>query len=315
MLNMKKMISVIGLLVLMMVFVGCADAAQPETTEAPTTQAMTEAVTEAPTEVPTESAPVVVAGTVTATRILHGLGVPLTAIPETSKELPAEVASLPTVGLPMNPNIELVMSFEPEHFITDASLEASLSESLTQQNIPTIFLKTSGYADILEAIGSLGDLFGKQDVAAEMIAHIESFEAEALDKVDAEKAPTVAIIFGTPESFMLATSSSYVGNLASKLSATNITDTMEGARAPFVPFSLETLAEMNPDYILRMTHVSPEQSKQMFDDAFNNNPFYDALQAVKNEKVIDLDSNYFGVTATIDCGEALLMLANHLYGE
>lgn len=297
-------------------FTGCQknEAAPTEETISPIAVIEEEAVEEEDV-VEEEPSPIVVAGTVSATRILHGLGVTLTAVPQTEKALPEDIAGLPSVGLPMNPDLELVKSHNPDFFITDATLEERLADSLKEQGIETLFLKTSGYSDIIDAISTLGEHFNKQTNAEAMIAHINALEKDALALAKGKEAPTVAIIFGTPESFMLATDFSYVGDLAKKLGAVNITSGMDNVRGPYVPFSLETLAEMNPDMILRMTHVNPEQSKIMFDNAFDGNAFYSALKAVKDDKVIDLDSNYFGVVATVDCGEAILMMAEHLYGK
>lgn len=315
--NIKSRILITMFLSLALMITGCAgvttDPNMTESSQATTEETTSIVTNEAVQE--TENKPVVVAGTVSVTRILHDLGVDIVAIPQTEKALPEKVKSLPAIGLPMNPNIELVMSYAPDFFITDASLEASLSDPLKAQNINTVFLKTSGYNDIIDSILHLGEIFKKQNAATKMVNHITELEEQAVQLSEGKESISVAIIFGTPESFMLSTGSSYVGSLVSKLGGTNITDGMEGARAPYIAFSLETLAEMNPDVILRMTHVNPEQSKIMFDEAFSGNAFYSGLKAVKEGKVIDLDSNYFGVTATVDCGEAILMMARHLYGE
>jgi iron complex transport system substrate-binding protein len=314
---MKKIIRILTLLLTLSILLsGCAQGEVSSTTPTPSeTSTSQEDIKETTPPVVALEQPIVVAGTVSATRILHGLGVELTAVPQTNKPLDAELALLPQIGLPMNPDIELVKSHDPAFFITDASLEERLSASLTEHEINTIFLKTSSYQNILDAITEMGDLFAKQDKAKEMTNHILNLEAQALALSKDQKPLNVAIIFGTPDSFMLATKSSYVGDLSARLGATNITDSMPEARAPYVPFSLETLAQLNPDVILRLTHANPEESKKMFDAAFNTNPFYDALKAVKENRVIDLDSNYFGVVATIDCGEALLKLAEHFYAQ
>lgn len=260
-----------------------------------------------------EDVPVVVAGTVSAARILHGLGVVLAAVPETDRYLPQDIENLPTIGLPMNPDIERVKSFDPDLFVTDATLEERLAESMEIQGINTAFIKTSGYADILMAIETLGLKFDKTAEASNLVDEIKNLEKEALAIAQGNDPVSVAVIFGTPESFMLATNMSFVGDMVNKLGAENITDQLQEARGPYVPFSLETLAEYNPDVILRMTHVNPEQSRKMFEDAFSQNPFYDALEAVKSGRVYDLDSNYFGVVASLDCGEAIKMLAEILY--
>lgn len=311
---MKKYFSLM-MMVMVLVLAGCSSVSSKGESESSESSVQeTEVKVEAEVEVEEEDKPVVVAGTVSTARILYELGVELTAIPQTEKGLPEAIENLPSIGMPMNPDVELVKSHDPDFFITDASLEERLSASLETHGIPTTFVNTSGYQSILDAIDQLGAMFGKEERAAEMLAEKKLQEEEALSKVDADMPLKIAIIFGTPDSFMLATEMSYVGDLAARLGAENITSGM-GARGPYVPFSMETLAEQDPDMIFRMSHTNPEQMKRMFDEAFDQNPFYDALTSVKEGRVVDLDPNFFGVVATVDCGEAIIMMAEHLYGE
>ncbi len=300
---MKKIVSLIGVFAVVIgLFTGCVQ--KESGVENPP-------VEEKAAEV---EAPVVVAGTVSTARILHGLGVPLTAIPTTQKELPAELKALPTVGSPMSPDIELVKSFNPDFFVTDAGQKEKLGDAMKAQSVETLFVETSSYDAIVSAIETLGAQFDKEEAATEMVEGIRAYEDEALKVVEGKEPVSVAIIFGTPENFMFATPASFVGDLANRLGAVNIAGDVK-VGSPYVPFSLETLAEKDPDYILRLTHVDPAQSKQMFDAAFAENAFYSTLKAVKNEQVVDLDPALFGVVATIDGGEALLKLAEILYGE
>lgn len=262
-----------------------------------------------------DQSPVVVAGTVSLTKALAAVGVELTAVPTTESVLPESVASLPRIGMPMSPDLELVKSFEPDYFFTDGMLKNSLDASFQEQNIPVEYVSMSSYDSVIETLTYFGTLFGKEEEATQVIDEIKSYEAKAKEIYEGKEARTVAVIFGVPGNFMLTTNKAFTGELVSRVGSINITDEMEGTMAPYVPFSLETLAEKNPDVILRLTHVSPEESKKMFDAEFANNAFYDNLKAVQNGEVYDLDPSMFGVTATIDCGKALLEITELIYGE
>lgn len=263
----------------------------------------------------TEEKHVVVAGTVSLTRALHAVGVELAAIPETRKALPEDLSALPRIGMSMKPDIEIVKSLEPTHFFTDGMLKESLETTFTEQNIPVEFISMSSYQDVIDTLTYFGETFGKEENAKKVIGEIKAYEDQAKAIYEGKEAKTVAIIFGMPGNFMLTTNSAFSGQLVPMVGSTNITDGMPGAMAPYIPFSLEVLAEKDPDVILRLTHVSPEESKKMFDVEFANNSFYDNLKAVKNGDVYDLDSSIFGVAATIDCGQALLEMAKLIYGE
>jgi iron complex transport system substrate-binding protein len=131
-----------------------------------------------------------------------------------------------------------------------------------------------------------------------------------------EKAPTVAIIFGGGDNFMLATETSYLGDLVKTVGGENITSKLEGdMSSAYVPFSLEQILEQNPDYVLRFAHGNIEETKKSFDDAFDKNPAYKELDAYKNGKVVDLDPSIFNVSANLQVKEAIKTLGNVFYGK
>ncbi len=58
---------------------------------------------------------------------------------------------------------------------------------------------------------------------------------------------------------MIATPSSYIGNLVDKVGANNI---VKDDKKPFVSYSNEEIVKLNPDMVLVMTHGMPEQAKK-----------------------------------------------------
>ncbi|WP_304943388.1 ABC transporter substrate-binding protein [Vallitalea guaymasensis] len=257
----------------------------------------------------------VAVGTIGLTEIFDALTIDLVGVPSSkSHNIPERYADLPAIGMSMQPDMEKLKSLELDVFITDSALQDSLEESLKDKKIKAEFVQTSGYNDIIASIESIGKAFDKEDKANEIIGNMKKVEKEVMDKIEGKDSKKVMIIFGTPESFMLATDMSYIGDLANRMNLENITDDMD-IKSPYLPFSIESVVAMNPDVILRFTHADPETSKKMFEKEFAENPVWNALDAVKNEQVFDLDPHYFGVVANIRCAEALEKLADMIYGE
>ena len=170
----------------------------------------------------------------------------------------------------------------------------------------------------------LTDLFGNQNIIDGVIKEIRLMDHEIIlkesekevAKIKGDTDATVAILFGSGENFMLATETSYLGDLLKTVGGTNIATELDGsAKSPYLQFSLEQIVQTNPDYILRFAHGNLEETKKAFDDAFDKNPAYAELDAVKNNKVIDLDSNIFNVSANLNVSEAIKTLGGILYGE
>lgn len=230
-------------------------------------------------------------------------------------EIPEKFKGLPEVGQAMNPDLEIVASLEPDVFIMDSMFKENVKDSMKEYDLNTFYFNTGTYTEFVKRIEELGKEINKEE-ATKVINELKEVEKEATAN-KSEKAPTVAIIFGRGENFMLATETSYLGDLAKTVGAENITNKLEkDMSSPYVQFSLEQIIKENPDYIFRFAHGNIEETKKAFDDAFDKNPAYKELDAYKNGKVIDLDPVIFNVSANLlQVKEAIKTLGNTLYGN
>lgn len=264
--------------------------------------------------IPKESVKVV-AGAVAVSQVLDKLDAEVIGIPTTKMDMPEKFKGLPEVGQSLNPDLEIVASLQPDVFVMDKMFKDKVEESMKDYDINTFFFDTTTYSNFLSSIEELGKEIKKEDEAKKLIETLKESENEVISK-KGDKEPTVAILFGGGENFMLATKDSYLGDLVKTVGAKNITDNMDGkVESAYMQFSLEQILEQNPDYVLRFAHGNLDETKKAFDDAFAKNPAYGELDAVKNGKVIDLDPNVFNVSANIKITEAIKTLGELLYGE
>lgn len=254
----------------------------------------------------------VVAGTVAAAQYLNALNVDVAGVPTTDKELPEAYQGKPEVGMPMSPNLEQVLACEPDIFVADSSLKNTLEEMFYGQGVELVLLDNSSYDAVSENIDTLAQRLGKTGRADEVKKEIEQKKQSALALAQGKQQPTVAVIFGTTATFMLATDLSAVGSMVDMLGAVNVTDG-EDLTESYVTFDRERLAELNPDVILRLSHADPEETAKAFESEFSK-PFWQEIGAVRNGRVYDLDTVHFGVTANLDTVDAPVLLAEMLYG-
>lgn len=296
---MKKAISIMMALVLSVLVTACTS---------------TPAGTDAENGAQTTAAPAtkrVIAGTVSAMQYLDALGADVVAIPTTDKEVPANYQGKPEIGMPMSPNLEMILAQTPDIFIADMNLKATLDEMFYGKNVDVILLDNNSYDSIATNINLLAEKLGLESKAEEVITQIEAKKQAALAKAEGKEQPKVAVIFGTTAMFMLATDSSCVGSMVELLGAPNITDDL-GLGDAYVTFDREKLAELNPDVILRLSHADPAETAKAFETEFSK-PFWQQIEAVKNNRVYDLDIEYFGVTANYKTIDAPSLLADMLY--
>ena len=263
----------------------------------------------------TEKKPSVVAATVSGAQVLDKLDANVVGVPTTKMTLPEKLKGLPEVGQAMSPDLEIVASLEPDVFVMDNMFKEKVEESMKKYDLDTFYFDTSTYTNFLTSIEKLGAKIGQEKEATKVINELKDVEKEAVKNKKGE-APKVAIIFGGGENFMLATESSYLGDLVKTVGATNITNNLDtSVKSPYIQFRLEQILEQNPDYILRFAHGEIEQTKKAFDSAFDKNPAYKELDAVKNNKVIDLDPSIFNVSANLQVKEAIKTLGETFYGK
>lgn len=258
----------------------------------------------------------VISTTVSAIGVLDKLDAKLIGIPITNMEIPDKYKNLPQIGQSLNPDLEIVTSLSPDLVIVDDMFKNKMEENLKAYDLNTFYFKTNTYNSFIESISSLGKEINKEKEATDLINQLKQVEKD-INKKKGSKEPTVAIMFGSGENFMLATENSYLGDLVKTVGGKNITSNLNINSDGFgyAQFSLEQLLKQNPDYILRFAHGDIKNTKAMFDQMFDQNPAYKELDAVKNNKVFDLDSSIFNVSANLGVTRAIKTLGDILYGE
>ena len=252
----------------------------------------------------------VVATSVAVVQILDELGVKVTGVPTTSYELPESTKDSIEVGAPMNPDLEIIKSINPDIVVSVDTLGQDFMDQFTENNIPSEFVNLSSYDGLKETISTLGKKFGKEDKANEILGELSSKESELASNTSDTEKPKVLIIFGAPGTMMLATEKSYVGNLVSLAGGDNV---LEDASISFAQVNKEELLNLNPDKIVVMVHADPETTNAQIKETLATDTAWKNLDAVKNGEVHYLDSEYFGMSANLNVIEALDKMHDILY--
>lgn len=252
----------------------------------------------------------IVATTVAITEIMDRLELDLVGIPKSVKTLPERYDGVTEVGNPMSPDMEIIASLKPTEILSVTTLQYDLEPVFDSAQLDAAFLDFTSLADMQAEIRKLGEKYGKEDKAAELIAgfdaKLESVRAAAAGK----EAPTVLILLGVPGSYLVATEHSYIGDLVRLLGGVNI---VQGETVEFLASNTEYLQKANPDVILRAAHGMPEEVVVMFDEEFKKNDIWKHFKAVQNGRVYDLEEALFGTTGNLAASEAMDALLPMLY--
>ncbi len=252
----------------------------------------------------------IIAGTVVIADILDKLELDAIAVPETEKQLAKRFDGLPTIGNAMEPDMEIVKSLNPTEVLSVSTLEYDLQDKFKQLNIPVDFLNFQSVDAMLKEITSLGERYDRQSQADALVKDLQK-NIEAVQSVAANKeGPRVLVLLGIPGSYLVATENSYAGDLVKRAGGINV---MEGQDAEYLSSNTEYLHNSNPDIILRLSHGMPDEVVKMFDEEFKTNDIWKHFEAVKNDKVYDLEEELFGTTSSLQIPQALGQLMEIFY--
>ena len=246
-------------------------------------------------------------------QICNRLDLDLVGICQSTSELPERYDGVTTVGMAMNPDLEIIKSLDPDYILSPATLQNDLQPKYASIGVSSLFLNLKSVEGMYASIEGLGEKFGREEEAAVMLEEFDSFMAEFAEKNAGKESPKVLVLMGLPGSYIIATDNSYVGSLVKLAGGTNVYGDGDGQEFLFA--NTEDMKTKEPDVILRAAHGLPDEVRKMFADEFSTNDIWQHFKAVQEGRVYDLDSDLFNMSANFSYEEALKALQPMLYGE
>ena len=246
-------------------------------------------------------------------QICNRLDLDLVGICQSTSDLPERYGGVTTVGMAMNPDLEIIKSLDPDYILSPATLQNDLQPKYASIGVSSLFLNLKSVEGMYASIEGLGEKFGREEEAAVMLEEFDSFMTEFAEKNAGKESPKVLVLMGLPGSYIIATDNSYVGSLVKLAGGTNVYGDGDGQEFLFA--NTEDMKTKEPDVILRAAHGLPEEARKMFAEEFSTNDIWQHFKAVQEGRVYDLDSNLFNMSANFSYEEALKALQPMLCGE
>lgn len=260
-----------------------------------------------------EGEPRIIATSPSTAEICDRLELDLVGVCSSSiSELPERYAEAEEVGTAMAPDMEIVASLDPDWILSPATLQADLQPKYEAIDTDWAFLNLRSVQGMYRSIQELGEIFGREEQAQDMVDEFTEFYEDYKDTNEGKETPKVLILMGLPGSYIIATENSYVGSLVELAGGENV---YAGTDQEFLTVNTEDMKTKEPDVILRAAHALPDQIVEMFNEEFATDDIWQHFDAVKNERVYDLTYEYFGMSADFDYPEALEELQPMLYPE
>ena len=231
----------------------------------------------------------------------------------TLSTIPERYQDVTTVGTAMSPDLEILKSLNPDYVISPNSLQSDLQPKYASIEVNSLFLNLRSVEGMYASIEGLGEKFDREEQAQALVEEYQQFMEEYRSQNEGKEPPTVLVLMGLPGSYIVATESSYVGNLVKLAGGVNVYGDGDGQE--FLTANTEDMKTKEPDIILRAAHALPEDVVEMFQDEFETNDIWKHFEAVQEGRVYDLPYDLFGMSAKFNDPDALEELQPLLYGE
>lgn len=230
----------------------------------------------------------------------------------TISTIPERYSEVEQVGTSMSPDMEIVASLSPDWILSPASLQSDLQPKYEAIDTDWAFLNLRSVPGMYRSIQELGEIFGREEQAQELVDEFTEFYEEYSTRNEGKESPKVLILMGLPGSYIIATENSYVGSLVELAGGENV---YAGTDQEFLTVNTEDMKTKEPDIILCAAHALPDQVTEMFKEDFETNDIWQHFEAVQNDRVYYLTYELFGMSAAFDYPEALEELQPILYPE
>jgi len=219
------------------------------------------------------------------------------------------------------PNLEQIISLEPDFVIMTGAAggrgggvaQTDLKPSLDAAGIPVAYFTVTTFTDYLRVMqimtGITGDTGAYDQYAGQVDAQIKAITAKAGQETTK---PTVALMTTYSGGTVVQSSSTMTGAMLADLGATNLADQNQSLLRDF---SLESLIELDPDYIL-VVPMGNDTAAAMaaLEEMTSANPAWATLDAVQNGRYITLGPKLFLYKPNAEWAVSYQTLFDILYG-
>ncbi len=194
-------------------------------------------------------------------------------------DYPSEVLDVESVGNIQMPDIEKIISLEPDVVIVSTHFESENAEKLEEAGIPVVALyDETDVEGVYAMIKTLGKVINRNAEASACVEEMQNTIAEVQEKVSGLEAPTVYYVIGYGEyGDFTAGGDTFTGKMLEMAGGDNIAKDISGWS-----ITLEELVEADPSIIIINEFMKSD---------FMSLPNYSDLTAVKEGNVYVLDTN------------------------
>ncbi len=197
-------------------------------------------------------------------------------------DYPEEVSNIDSIGGIIDPNIEKIVSLEPDIIFTDGMQSQETISFLRQSGLKVVMLRGSeDFEGTYKIISDLGMIMNQADKANTIIKNMKWKIEKIQQKVNSikDKKSVFYLVSLDEDGVYTAGNETYINEILKIAGVENVAQDVDGWY-----YSIEKLCENNPQVIICSDQNNTKQSILDFEPI-------SSLDAVKNQSIVEVDED------------------------
>ncbi len=194
------------------------------------------------------------------------------------------------IGTTEKLNLEAIVALEPDLVLLSASIPAhkAARSSLEELQVPCMPLKIDSFDDYDAAMQTLTAMTGREDLYKTNVTDVRARIDEVLNRADRTQASFLAIRI-SPSKTVALKNDYFSCDIISSFGLQNVAQDDSTLKE----LNLEAVVQWEPDYIFVVTQGDEEKARQLYQNTYLDQPAWNGLQAVQNDRVYLLPKELF----------------------
>ena len=204
------------------------------------------------------------------------------------------------VGSHSNLNLEAILALNPDFVILTAGSDTNdkgpsqdkLRQALENSGIPVAFFRVETFEQYLHMLKTCTKITGRDDLYQKNGEEVQERVEKALSTYGvADRKPSVLVVTASSKGVAAQKPDHLASLMLKQLGVQLVTETYPSLLSDF---SMESVAEIDPDYIFVLpAATSDEKAQQNYERVIESNPAWSQIGAVKDDHVTVLDIKHF----------------------
>lgn len=245
---------------------------------------------------------------------LHALDANIVGRPDSKNNMPDWAKDIASVGAVYQIDVERLIACQPDLVIINKGMNERLLDVLAENKIPALVVEMKTFNDVTRSLETFGKITGREDAAKQIAGQMYTDINDTLEYLPIER-KRVAILHSTAQGLTVQLEGSIAGCVVDILGWENVATGMTPLEnnPDAAPYSFETLAAQNPEIIFVTSMGDAEELKKNMQETIAANDAWQALDAVKNNRIYYLPQNLFLLSPGLNYPAAVKYVVKLIY--